>query len=107
MDFTLRLQSSETASVEALTAASKRAEALGFSTIWAAEAGHDPFFPLPIVASATQRVAMGTGIAIAYARSPFSTAQLSWDLQRISNGRFKLGLATQVKAHIERRYSTP
>jgi probable F420-dependent oxidoreductase len=52
-------------------------------------------------------VGLGTGIAIAYAHSPFSTAQAAWDLQRFSRGRFKLGLATQVKAHIERRYGVP
>jgi len=105
MQFCLRLQPPEIATAEALIAASRRAEGMGFGTIWSSEAGHDPFFSLPIVAANTKKIALGSAIAVAYARSPFSTAQVAWDLQRLSQGRFRLGLATQVKAHIERRYS--
>ena len=58
-------------------------------------------------AAATSRLEIGTNIAVAFARSPFSMAQIAWDLQRDSGGRFRLGLGTQVRAHIERRFSMP
>ena len=107
MDFALRLQAHQTAAPGNLIDAAKAAERDGLATIWSAEAGHDPFLPLSVAASVTRSIGLGTGIAVAYARSPFSTAQLAWDLQRFSGGRFRLGLATQVRAHIERRYGTP
>ena len=68
--------------------------------------GHDPFLPLMIVAEHTQQMRFGTAVAIAFPRSPMVTAQIAWDLQRFSGGRFILGLGTQVKGHNERRYST-
>jgi len=107
MDYALRLQAGEWATPQAMTATAQRAEALGFATIWTSEAGHDPYLPVMGIAAATRAVRTGTAIAVAYARSPWSTASASWDLQRYSGGRFVLGLATQVKAHIERRYSSP
>lgn len=107
MDYALRLQAGEWTTPQAMTATAQRAEALGFATIWTSEAGHDPYLPVMGIAAATQSVKTGTAIAVAYARSPYSTATAAWDLQRYSGGRFRLGLATQVKAHIERRYSTP
>ena len=82
-------------------------EAAGYDTILVPEAGHDPFLPIMTLAEHTSRPALGTGIAIAFPRSPFVTAQISWDLQRFSGGRFLLGLGSQVRAHNERRYSTP
>jgi probable F420-dependent oxidoreductase len=82
-------------------------EAAGYDTILVPEAGHDPFLPIMTLAEHTQRTRLGTGIAIAFPRSPFVTAQLAWDLQRFSGGRFLLGLGTQVRGHNERRYSTP
>ncbi len=85
----------------------QRAEALGFDGVITAETGHDPFFPLLVAAEHTQRIYLGTSVAIAFPRSPFVTAQIAWDLQYLSNGRFRLGLGTQVKGHNERRYSTP
>ncbi len=85
----------------------RRLEELGFDTILVPEAGHDPFLPIMALAEHTRRVTLGTGVAIAFPRSPFVTAQLAWDLQRFSGGRFQLGLGTQVKGHNERRYSTP
>jgi len=87
--------------------AARRAEALGFDGVVSVEAGHDPFFPLLIAAEHSRRLTLGTGVAIAFPRSPFVTAQIAWDLQRFSGGRFLLGLGTQVKGHNERRYSTP
>lgn len=88
--------------------AARRLEDLGFDGIISSEtAGHDPFFPLLIAAGQTRIVTLATGIAVAFPRSPMVTAQMAWDLQRFSNGRFQLGLGTQVKGHNERRYSTP
>ncbi len=85
----------------------QRAEALGFDGVVTPETGHDPFFPLLIAAEHTRRITLGTGVAIAFPRSPFVMAQIAWDLQHFSGGRFLLGLGTQVKGHNERRYSTP
>ena len=82
-----------------------RAEALGFDGLWSAETSHDPFFPLAAAARETRRLQLGTGVAIAFARSPMVLAQVAWDLQANSGGRFLLGLGTQVKGHIERRFS--
>ena len=94
-------------SIEALADQARRLEEMGYHSIITPEAGHDPFLPLMILAEHTKRVTFGTGVAIAFPRSPFVTAQMAWDLQRYSGGRFLLGLGTQVKGHNERRYSTP
>ncbi len=82
-------------------------ERLGFDCIWTFEAMSDAFLPLAHAAAATERLEIGTNIAVAFARSPFAMAQIAWDLQRDSGGRFRLGLGTQVRAHIERRFSMP
>ncbi len=86
----------------------QRAQALerdGFDCAWTFEAAHDAFFPLAYAAQATTRLEIGTNIAVAFARTPFSTAQIAWDLQRNSKRRFRLGLGTQVRQHVERRFS--
>jgi probable F420-dependent oxidoreductase len=83
------------------------AEAQGYDGVWTAEAGHDPYLPAAIAATTTERVTIGTNIAVAFPRSPLVHAQIAWDLQAASRGRFILGLGTQVKGHNERRYSTP
>jgi probable F420-dependent oxidoreductase len=83
------------------------AEAFGFAGIWASETKHDAFLPLVLAAEHTRTLQLGTSVAIAFARSPMVTAQVAWDLQNFSGGRFLLGLGTQVKAHIERRFSMP
>jgi probable F420-dependent oxidoreductase len=82
----------------------RAAEALGFAGLWTSETRHDPFLPLAVVAGGTQEIELGTSVAIAFPRSPMVTAQTSWDLQDLSGGRFILGLGTQVKAHITRRF---
>ena len=82
-------------------------ENYGFSGLWTAETAHNPFFPLTHAAAATQRIKLGTAIAVAFPRSPMVTAQIAWDLAGQSNGRFILGLGTQVKAHITKRFSMP
>ena len=83
------------------------AEDLGFDGLWTGENKHDSFLPLAVAASATSRVELGTAVAIAFSRSPMVTAQLAWDLQRRSAGRFLLGVGTQVKPHVERRFAMP
>ncbi len=83
----------------------RRAEADGYDGAWSAETGHDPFLPLAIAAGATERLELGTGIAVAFARNPMTLAVLANDLQALSGGRFLLGLGSQIKAHITKRYS--
>jgi probable F420-dependent oxidoreductase len=85
----------------------RNAERLGYDGIWTAEAGHDPYLPCALAATATERATIGTNITVAFPRSPLVHAQIAWDLQAASRGRFVLGLGTQVKGHNERRYSTP
>lgn len=85
----------------------QRCERLGFDGVWTFEAAHDPFLPLALAAAATTRLSIGTNISVAFGRSPFTMAQVAWDLQRASAGRFHLGLGTQVRAHVERRFSMP
>lgn len=85
-------------------ALARAAESLGFDGVWTAETQHDPFLPLALVAEHTARLEFGTAIAVAFARSPTVVAHTAWDLADVSGGRFRLGLGTQVKAHIERRF---
>jgi len=88
-------------------AQARRLEDLGFDAAWTFEAAQDPFLPLAVAATATERLELGTNIAVAFARSPFSMAGAAWDIQRASRGRLHLGLGTQVRAHVERRFSMP
>ena len=83
----------------------RRAEAMGFGCLWSAETKHDPFLPLAVAAVNTERLQLGTAIAVAFPRSPMILAHTAWDLQKASGGRFVLGLGTQVKAHNERRFA--
>jgi probable F420-dependent oxidoreductase len=85
----------------------RAAEDLGFAGLWSSETKHDGFLPLAVAANATERIDLGTSVAIAFSRSPMETAQTAWDLQSLSDGRFVLGLGTQVRAHVERRFSMP
>ncbi len=90
-----------------MPALARAAEAAGFDTLWVGETRHNPFLPLALAAEHTRRLRLGTAVAIAFPRSPMVTAQVAWDLQRFARGRFVLGLGTQVRAHIQRRFSTP
>jgi len=90
-----------------LAAEARSREAQGYDGLWTAEAAHDPFLPLMPVAEHTERVSMGTGIAVAFARNPMSTAYTAHDLQTYARGRFLLGLGSQIKPHIERRFAMP
>lgn len=85
--------------------AATTAEDLGFDAVWTAETAHDPFLPHPLIAEHTDEIDMGTQIATSFTRSPMVLAYTSWDIQRYSDGRFVLGLGTQVKGHNERRFS--
>ena len=87
-------------------AASKR-ERRGYDCCWTAEINHDPFLPLVLAAEHTTRIELGTSIAVAFARNPMTVANVGWDLQAYSDGRFILGLGSQVQAHIEKRFSMP
>jgi probable F420-dependent oxidoreductase len=80
------------------------AETIGFDGIWTAETKNDPFLPLILAAEHSRRMEVGTAIAVAFARSPASLAYMAWDLARYSQGRFILGLGSQVRGHIERRF---
>jgi probable F420-dependent oxidoreductase len=82
-------------------------EAQGYDGLWTAETSHDPFFPLLLASQRTERVELGTGIAVAFARSPMTLAQQAYDLQAASEGRFILGLGSQIKPHITKRFSMP
>ena len=82
----------------------RRAEALGYDGVLTEETKDDPFIIMGLAAQATSRVQLATAVAVAFPRSPAITAMSAWTLARLSNGRFRLGLGSQVKGHIERRF---
>ena len=82
-------------------------EQRGYDACWTGEINHDPFLPLLLAAEHTSRLELGTSIAVAFARNPMTVANVGWDLQTYSQGRFILGLGSQVKPHIEKRFSMP
>jgi probable F420-dependent oxidoreductase len=82
-------------------------EAQGFAGAWSFEGQHDPFIPLVLAAERTESIELGTAIAVAFARNPMTTAYLAQDVHALSRGRFILGLGTQIKPHIEKRFSQP
>jgi probable F420-dependent oxidoreductase len=86
---------------------SRTLESAGYRGAWAFESGHDPLLILAGAAAATTRLELGTGILVAFGRSPMITATMANDVQYLSRGRLLLGLGSQIKAHIERRYSMP
>jgi probable F420-dependent oxidoreductase len=86
-------------------ASAQEAEAAGYDGAWSAETAHDPFFPLLLAAEHTERLELGTSIAVAFARNPMTLAHIGWDLQAFSKGRFILGLGSQIKPHITKRFS--
>jgi probable F420-dependent oxidoreductase len=81
-----------------------RLESCGYSGLWTSEAGHDPFIGAALAAASTSGADIGTGVAVALARSPMTVAHSGWDLQALSTGRAVIGLGSQTRAHIERRY---
>ena len=90
-----------------VVAQATEAEAAGYDGIWSAETSHDPFLPLVLAAEHTERLQVGTGIAVAFARNPMTLAMTANDLQTVARGRFMLGLGSQIKPHIEKRFSMP
>ena len=90
--------------IRLFAAATAQAEALGFDAVLVEETKDDPFQLLALGAAATTRIGLGTSVAMAFPRSPAVTAMSAWSLQKLSGGRFVLGLGTQVRAHMERRY---
>ncbi|MGH9112733.1 MAG: LLM class flavin-dependent oxidoreductase, partial [Acidimicrobiales bacterium] len=87
--------------------AAAQQEARGYDGILSAETSHDPFLPLLLAAEHTEKIELTTSIAVAFARNPMTLAQTAWDLQDASHGRFVLGLGSQIKPHITRRFSMP
>ena len=87
--------------------AARTLEARGYDGAFTFEGPHDPFLPLVLAAEATEQLELTTAVAIAFARNPMTLAHQAWDLQALSDGRFHLGLGSQIKAHIERRFSMP
>jgi probable F420-dependent oxidoreductase len=85
----------------------RRHENAGYDGLWASESAHDPFLPLVLAAEHSERIELGTAIAVAFARSPMQLAYTAHDLQAYSGGRFTLGLGSQTRPHIERRFSMP
>jgi probable F420-dependent oxidoreductase len=83
----------------------KEIESAGYSGGWTAETSHDPFLPLLLAAEHTKTLEVGTSIAVAFARNPMTLANIGWDLQYYSQGRFMLGLGSQIKPHITKRFS--
>ncbi len=97
--------SADNGGIHKIGAAAQRLEAAGYAGAWTAETSHDPFLPHMVAAEHTERIELGTSIAVAFARNPMLLANLAHDLQRYSGGRFILGLGTQIKPHITKRFS--
>lgn len=90
-----------------VTDAARALEEHGYDGGWTAETSHDPFLPVLLAAEHTSKLELGTNIAVAFARNPMIVANIGWDLQAYSQGRFILGLGTQIRPHIEKRFSMP
>jgi len=88
-------------------AAAHAARKAQLNGLWFPETGHDPFLSVLLASQAEPSLEVGTAIAVGFARSPMTLAQTSWDLASLSGGRFHLGLGTQIKAHVTRRFSMP
>lgn len=101
-DAGMSVEANQLASIAAMARA---AEQLGLAGLWTNETRHDSLLPLVLAAEHSDHLELGTAVTIAFPRSPMVLAQSAWDLQAFSGGRLVLGLGTQVKAHIERRFS--
>lgn len=93
--------------IEDIRDRARQAEDGGFDGLFVAETFGDPFQCLAVASQHTARTTLGTSIALAFTRSPMTTALAAWDLQRATRGRFVLGLGSQVRRHVERRFSMP
>jgi len=94
-------------SLNAFAVKGRDAQAAGYHGLWSAESAHDPFLPLAAAAQDTATLELGTAIAVAFARSPMTLAYTAYDLQTLTGGRFLLGLGSQIRPHIERRFDMP
>ena len=93
---------------ERIAAVAREAEERGHVRgLFVAEAAHDPFIALTLASTVTSRIELGTSIAVAFARTPMELAYSAYDLQRLTGGRLVLGLGSQIKPHITRRYAMP
>ena len=101
----MKIDSLLTGSITDAGSTAAHLEAAGYSGAWTVEGPHDPFLPLAVAAAQTSRIELGTAIAVAFARNPMLLANIGWDLQTLSQGRFVLGLGSQVKPHITKRFS--
>lgn len=95
------------ARLDQVPAQARQAEERGYDAVWGAETSVDPFLGLVLAAEHTERVQLGTSITVAFARNPMTLATTAWNLQAYSQGRLLLGLGSQIKAHIEKRFSMP
>ncbi len=93
------------ANMRGIAAEAQRLEAIGYDGLRLPELNHDPFMPLAIAAEHTEKIELVTSVAVAFSRNPMSMAVQAHDLNAFSNGRLVLGLGSQVKPHIERRFS--
>jgi probable F420-dependent oxidoreductase len=93
--------------LQVLARTARELEEVGYDGVQSAETSHDPFLPLLVAAEHTEHLELSTSIAVAFARSPMTLANVAYDLQAYSKGRFTLGLGSQIKAHIEKRFSMP
>ena len=94
-------------SLEDAATAAAAAERDGYDGVFAGEVNSDAFLPLTLAAAATEHITLGTSIVVAFSRSPMALAYTAHDLQRFSHGRLVVGLGSQVKAHVTRRFSMP
>jgi probable F420-dependent oxidoreductase len=106
-DGRLKVDSAVASGLSHVAQAASTLERRGYDCCWTAEINHDPFLPLALAAEHTTTIDLGTSIAVAFARNPMTVANVGWDLQAYSRGRFLLGLGSQVQAHIEKRFSMP
>ncbi len=103
----MKIDAPVTADLNRIAEEAQTLENLGYDGLRLAELNHDPFLPLTIAAEHTGTIELVTSVAVAFARNPMSMAQLAHDLNAFSHGRLVLGLGSQVKPHIERRFSMP
>lgn len=103
----MRLDAVIHAPLASVPEAAREAERLGLGGLWASELARDPLLACAVAATATERLEIGTAIVVAFGRSPLTVAHAAWELADASDGRFVLGLGSQVKPHVEKRYSMP
>ena len=107
LSHTMKVDGMLTDSLRSVGTQAGELEGAGYSGVLTAETSHDPFLPLALAAEHTSELELATSIAVAFARNPMTLANTAWDLQAISQGRFTLGLGSQIKPHITKRFAMP